>query len=105
MLRPSGGLKHLGPLTYFSDINRFKGSALAQYFPGDMAGKPSPEGGESAPISSGSGGDACPPCLVRARVFDWTRSELLKESFDVLLACDVLYQDEAVQPMAELVPR
>ena len=79
---------------------------MAQYFPGGMAGKPSPEGGESAPISSGGGGgDACPPCLVRARVFDWTRSELLKESFDVLLACDVLYQDDAVQPMAELVPR
>ena len=79
---------------------------MALYFPGGMAVKPSLEGGESTPISSsGGGGDACPPCLVRARVFDWTRSELLKESFDVLLACDVLYQDEAVQPMAELVPR
>ena len=62
------------------------------------------QGGE--PSSSISGGGAPhPPCVVRARVFDWTRSELLEESFDVLLACDVLYHEDAVQPMAELVPR
>ncbi len=43
--------------------------------------------------------------LIRARTFDWARSELLEEKFDVLIACDVLYEGSAVQPIAELVPR
>ena len=42
---------------------------------------------------------------VRARVFDWNHADLLRENFDVLLACDVLYEDSAVEPIARLVPR
>jgi hypothetical protein len=41
---------------------------------------------------------------VRARVFDWNKAELLQDQFDVLLACDLLYEDVAVEPIAQLVP-
>ena len=52
-------------------------------------------------------------CQVKARVFDWGCPEYLFEAgadgmrgkpFDVVLACDVLYEDEAVEPIASLVP-
>ena len=43
--------------------------------------------------------------VVRARVFDWNHANLLGEQYDVLLACDVLYEDAAVGPIAALVPR
>ena len=43
--------------------------------------------------------------VMRARVFDWNHADLLGEQYDVLLACDVLYEDAAVGPIAALVPR
>lgn len=52
-------------------------------------------------------------CRVKARVFDWSTPERLFEAgadgervkpFDVVLACDVLYEDGAVEPIASLVP-
>lgn len=43
--------------------------------------------------------------VVRGRVFDWNHADLLGEQYDVLLACDVLYEDAAVGPIAALVPR
>ena len=44
--------------------------------------------------------------VLRSRVFDWNHAGLLGgERFDVLLACDVLYEDSAVKPIASLVPR
>ena len=67
------------------------------------SGYPVPDAGASAPLLQKGLAAAVP--VVRARTFDWTRSELLGERYDVLLACDVLYEDTAVQPIAELVPR
>jgi hypothetical protein len=37
-------------------------------------------------------------------VFDWDKTEVL-EQFDVVLACDVLYEDAAVEPIARVVPQ
>lgn len=48
--------------------------------------------------SVGSGG------VVRADIFDWT-VPYGGPKFDVLLACDVLYEDVSVDPVAEAVPR
>ncbi|CAL51972.1 Nicotinamide N-methyltransferase-like [Ostreococcus tauri] len=41
---------------------------------------------------------------VSVEVFDWNAIET-QEKFDTLLACDVLYEVQAVSPIAELVPR
>ena len=41
-----------------------------------------------------------------AEVFDWNRvDEKRQERFDAVLACDVLYEESAVAPVAELVPK
>lgn len=69
----------------------------------NASGYPAPDAGSSVPLVPKGLAAAVP--VVRARTFDWTRSELLGERYDVLLACDVLYEDAAVQPIAELVPR
>ena len=52
--------------------------------------------------SSSRGGHEGP--LIRAEVFDWDKTELA-ERFDVVLACDVLYEDAAVEPIARVVPQ
>lgn len=41
---------------------------------------------------------------IRAQVFDWNQT-VLKDKFDVVLACDVLYEDDAVEPISAAVPR
>lgn len=41
-----------------------------------------------------------------AEVFDWNRVDAKRqERFDAVLACDVLYEESAVAPVAELVPK
>ena len=41
-----------------------------------------------------------------AEVFDWNRvDEQRQERFDAVLACDVMYEESAVAPVAELVPK
>ena len=41
-----------------------------------------------------------------AEVFDWNRVDKKRqERFDAVLACDVLYEESAVAPVAELVPK
>ncbi|GAX81814.1 hypothetical protein CEUSTIGMA_g9242.t1 [Chlamydomonas eustigma] len=62
---------------------------------------------DSVPNSSSAlkaAGGHVSPGGVRARVFDWNKADLLRDQFDVLLACDVLYEDMAVEPIAHLVP-
>jgi hypothetical protein len=66
--------------------------------------------------NKGMSAGAAPPTLrptpgvIRGQVFDWTAGPepLLAgcggRRFDVVLACDVLYEKEAVQPIASLVP-
>eukprot|EP00850_Spirogloea_muscicola_P006325 SM000030S11334 [mRNA] locus=s30:239985:242971:+ [translate_table: standard] len=58
-------------------------------------------------------GSSCPayresqqrgPLLMRAEVFDWGDKDACME-FDVVLACDVLYEKPAVDLIADLVPR
>ncbi len=53
----------------------------------------------------GRGRPAGPPA-VRAAVFDWNSPASLDgERFDVLMACDVLYEDAAVGPISALLPK
>lgn len=40
---------------------------------------------------------------VSTELLDWTDPHPGIGKFDVLLACDVLYEQEAVQPMADLI--
>jgi predicted nicotinamide N-methyase len=42
---------------------------------------------------------------VHVDEFDWNVIRADQEKFDTLLACDVLYEEAAVGPVAELVPR
>eukprot|EP00850_Spirogloea_muscicola_P006066 SM000028S10160 [mRNA] locus=s28:699027:702642:+ [translate_table: standard] len=67
---------------------------------------------ESWPGSSE--GSSCPayhdtqqrgPLLMRAEVFDWGDKDACMKEFDVVLACDVLYEKPAVDLIADLVPR
>ena len=44
-----------------------------------------------------------PPCHMSAQLFDWSAPQALS-GFDVILACDVLYEDFSVEPLADLVP-
>jgi predicted nicotinamide N-methyase len=64
------------------------------------------QAGSSSGGGGGGGGDAARSggCAVRAAVFDWGRAPQLPR-FDVVLACDVLYEPEAVAPISEVVPR
>lgn len=41
---------------------------------------------------------------VRVETFDWNNADTSRK-FDVVLACDVLYEDSAVDPLSDLVPR
>ena len=45
------------------------------------------------------------PHLATASVFDWNDVAANQEKFDTLLACDVLYEEQAVAPVAELIPK
>ena len=42
---------------------------------------------------------------VSVEEFDWNGVRNAQEKFDTLLACDVLYEAQAVSPVAQLVPR
>ena len=44
-------------------------------------------------------------CVVSASVFDWNAVPVDQERFDLVLACDVLYETHAVKPVASLVPK
>jgi ETFB lysine methyltransferase len=44
-------------------------------------------------------------CVVSASVFDWNAVPLDQDRFDLVLACDVLYETHAVKPVASLVPK
>jgi len=46
----------------------------------------------------------CSAGLCRAELFDWT-AEYTGRKFDVLLACDVLYEDFSVGSVSEVVPQ
>jgi predicted nicotinamide N-methyase len=50
--------------------------------------------------------EATSQCRVRAEVFDWSQplSSLL-HYFDVVLACDVLYEAFSVEPVAKIAPK
>lgn len=52
----------------------------------------------------GTGSSAAAAPIVRSCVFDWNDTRVA-ERFDVVLACDVLYENDAVAPIAEAVPR
>ena len=41
---------------------------------------------------------------VRAELFDWT-SDISHGDFDVALACDVLYENFSVEPVAHIAPQ
>lgn len=47
---------------------------------------------------------ASPATVIRSQLFDWNQADV-PERFDVVLACDVLYEREAVEPIAGVVPR
>jgi predicted nicotinamide N-methyase len=44
-------------------------------------------------------------CIYRATPYDWTSSDVSHERFDVVLACDVLYEAEAVNDVARAIPQ
>jgi len=50
--------------------------------------------------------EATSTCRVRAELFDWSQplSSLL-HYFDVVLACDVLYEEFSVEPVAKIAPQ
>jgi predicted nicotinamide N-methyase len=43
-------------------------------------------------------------CIYRALPFDWSTSKVT-ERYDVILACDVLYESEAVDLVASVIPK
>lgn len=43
-------------------------------------------------------------CIYRAQPFDWNSSKIA-EQYDVVLACDVLYESEAVDLVASVIPK
>jgi predicted nicotinamide N-methyase len=58
--------------------------------------------GPAAPNSS-----TASTTVLRCERFDWHQRPLpatLRQSFDVVVACDVLYERDAVEPLAEVVP-
>ena len=58
----------------------------------------------AASLDRGSNRGRSNDSIVRAEIFDWT-VPYDGPKFDVLLACDVLYEDVSVDPVAEAVPR
>ena len=42
-------------------------------------------------------------CVVSASAFDWNAVPENQRTFDLVLACDVLYETHAVEPVSELV--
>jgi predicted nicotinamide N-methyase len=61
-------------------------------------------GSSNGGSSDGAPAAAAAPGAVRAAVFDWSSPPALPR-FDVVLACDVLYEADAVGPISEVVPR
>ncbi len=59
---------------------------------------------QASTSGSGSGDPVTPAGAVRAALFDWSRPPSLAR-FDVVLACDVLYEPDAVDPIASVIPR
>ena len=49
-------------------------------------------------------GEACGTACV-AEVFDWNAVSADQRTFDLVLACDVLYEAHAVAPVAALIPK
>ena len=41
---------------------------------------------------------------IQARIFDWSEKDITLEKFDVVLACDVLYEKFSVEPIAWIAP-
>lgn len=69
----------------------------------EVLGMSAADGGNDAPTPT----TPTPKTLVRAEPFDWAARPLpasLARRFDVVLACDVLYERDAVGPLAEVVP-
>eukprot|EP00271_Cylindrocystis_brebissonii_P008162 TRINITY_DN22176_c0_g1_i1.p1 TRINITY_DN22176_c0_g1~~TRINITY_DN22176_c0_g1_i1.p1 ORF type:complete len:604 (-),score=73.00 TRINITY_DN22176_c0_g1_i1:253-2064(-) len=66
----------------------------------------SKEGGAemTACLRSVNGGEELQPC-AHAKVFDWCGGNEGGPRFDVVLACDVLYESSAVDLIAGLIPR
>ena len=64
---------------------------------------------EDDAVSRGEGGERkkkkTETCVVSASVFDWNAVPVDQERFDLVLACDVLYETHAVKPVASLVPK
>ena len=44
-------------------------------------------------------------CSASAEIFDWNAVPADQRAFDLVLACDVLYESHAVAPVASLVPK
>ena len=77
------------------------GSGATGAAEGDWISSSSVKGDPAGSSTEGSSRNG----VMRARVFDWNHADLLGEQYNVLLACDVLYEDAAVGPIAALVPR
>lgn len=60
-------------------------------------------GSEAAGAGTGAGGVIL-PAWCSAEVFDWNAVPPDQTKFDLVLACDVLYEAAAVGPVAALVP-
>eukprot|EP00897_Mesotaenium_endlicherianum_P001607 jgi/Mesen1/1474/ME000132S00419 len=62
---------------------------------------------QRTPASGGAaaGGALHPELEIRGQIFDWCDKDVRGLDFDVVLACDVLYEKPAVALIAALVPR
>ena len=66
-----------------------------------VAGEPvGRDGDEDEPGESSSMGTVCV-----AEVFDWNNVSDTQRTFDLVLACDVLYETHAVSPVCSLIPK
>lgn len=66
-----------------------------------VAGEPvGRDGDEDEPGESSSMGTVCV-----AEVFDWNNVSDTQRTFDLVLACDVLYETHAVSPVCALIPK
>jgi len=74
-----------------------------------LGSKAQASGGATGGAAAAASASAAPAmsssaCTVQAALFDWSKPVTLPR-FDVVLACDVLYESDAVDPIAAVVPK
>ena len=61
--------------------------------------------GHAGTVSDRTDADGTHGTVCVAEVFDWNAVSADQRTFDLVLACDVLYEAHAVAPVAALIPK